>query len=183
MMLFRKVLPLILLTSLTVLLSSRLASATELKKEGSPMPLPVSVGKSTRQTLYTVRLSPGQDLQKSLTAFVKEKNLKAVSILTGVGSLTDATIRYANQPNGTKLTGHFEIVSLVGTLSSKSGSHIHLSVSDETGKTLGGHLLEGSKVYTTVEITLLEQEDLEYAREKDPISTYNELVVYPRTEK
>jgi predicted DNA-binding protein with PD1-like motif len=63
---------------------------------------------------------------------------------------------------GTALTGHFEIVSLVGNvdlqpaLGSKGAGHIHIALADEQGAGLGGHLLEGNEVYTTAELTLLE---------------------------
>lgn len=59
---------------------------------------------------------------------------------TCVGSLTNNTIRFANQSEGSKDDGHFEIVSLIGSVS-VNGSHLHISISDSTGKTIGGHLL------------------------------------------
>jgi predicted DNA-binding protein with PD1-like motif len=102
---------------------------------------------------YAFRLQPGQDLKTSLDSFVQTHQLEAAWIQTAVGSLTDYHIRFANQPNGAKDSGHFEIVSLVGTLSI-NGSHIHMAVSDSTGKTIGGHLLEGNKIYTTAEIVI-----------------------------
>lgn len=129
--------------------------------------------------VHVLRLAPGEDPKLKLESFVKDKKLKAVVVLSAVGSLTTAAIRYANQDNPTTLTGHFEIVSLSGTLSATSGSHLHISVSDKEGKTLGGHLLEGSKVYTTLEIALGEVTDVEFVRELDPVSTYKELKVVP----
>ncbi len=128
---------------------------------------------------YAFRIKPRQDLKQKIEAFVKTYNLKAGAILTCVGSLTDATIRFANQPEGSKMAGHFEIVSLTGTLST-NGSHIHISISDETGKTIGGHLMEGCKVYTTAEMVITELTDLEFKRELDATFGYKELVVYPK---
>lgn len=130
-------------------------------------------------TTYVLRLVPGDDPKIKLQDFVKEKNLKAVVILSAVGSLTKAVIRYANEDNSAVLTGHFEIVSFSGTLGSASGSHIHISVSDKNGKTLGGHLMDGSKVYTTLEVAVGAVNDVEFKREHDPLSTYDELKVYP----
>jgi hypothetical protein len=49
--------------------------------------------------------------------------------------------------------GKHEIVSLVGTLA-LDGDHLHIAVSDSTGRTIGGHLMEGSLVYTTAEIAV-----------------------------
>ena len=89
---------------------------------------------------HAFRLKPGQDLKKEIEAFVQANRIEAGWIMTCVGSLTQAHLRFANQPAGTKETGHFEIVSLVGTVSI-NGSHLHMSISDSTGKTTGGHLL------------------------------------------
>ena len=71
--------------------------------------------------------------------------MRAGIVLTCVGSLTRAVIRLADQPQGTTFEGKHEIVSMVGTFS-PDGDHLHLSISDATGRTVGGHLLEGSLV-------------------------------------
>ena len=127
-------------------------------------------------TSHAFRLKPGQDLKQSIDSFVKAKNIKAGWIATCVGSLTDYNIRFANQEKGYSDKGHFEIVSVVGTVS-VNGSHIHLSISDSTGKTIGGHLLTGCKVYTTAEIVLGESKDLIFTREKDGSTPWEELQV------
>lgn len=125
---------------------------------------------------YAIRLKPGQDLKLFLDSFVQAHQLEAAWIQTAVGSLTDYHIRFANQPNGSKATGHFEIVSLVGTLS-VNGSHIHISVSDSTGKTIGGHLLEGNKIYTTAEIVIGSSNQLQFKREEDGTTPWKELQI------
>ncbi len=125
---------------------------------------------------YAIRLKPGQDLKLSLDSFIQAHQLEAAWIQTAVGSLTDYHIRFANQPNGSKATGHFEIVSLVGTLS-VNGSHIHISVSDSTGKTIGGHLLEGNKIYTTAEIVIGSSNQFQFKREEDGTTPWKELQI------
>ncbi len=125
---------------------------------------------------HAFRLKPGQDLKQSIDSFVKAKNIQAGWISTCVGSLTEYNIRFANQEKGYSDKGHFEIVSLVGTLS-VNGSHIHLSISDSTGKTIGGHLLAGCKVYTTAEIVISEASDLIFTREKDGSTPWEELQI------
>ena len=127
---------------------------------------------------YALRLRPGDDLRQQLTAFVQAHHILAGTMLTCVGSLTVTTLRLANQEKPTVYRGHFEIVSLVGTLST-NGSHLHLAVSDSTGRTIGGHLLDGCRVYTTAEIVLGELPSLEFQRETDPTFGYQELVVHP----
>lgn len=130
-------------------------------------------------TAHAFRLTPGDDLKQGLLAFAARFELKAAAILTGVGSLTDVRLRFADQPDGATRTGHFEIVSLAGTLSATS-CHVHLCVADEAGATLGGHLLDGCRVYTTAEIVVAELTGLAFTRETDPSSGYKELVVAPR---
>ena len=126
--------------------------------------------------VYVFRLKPGEDLRNSIEAIVKEKNIEAGWINTCVGSLTDYTIRFANQQEGIRGSGHFEIVSLTGTVS-VNGSHLHISISDSTGKTIGGHLLEGCKIYTTAEIVIGISSAYEFKREKDDTSPWKELQV------
>lgn len=126
--------------------------------------------------MHAIRLKPGQDLRQEIEAYVRQQGIKAGWMVTCVGSLTQANLRLANQPGGTTYTGHFEIVSLVGTLST-AGSHLHLSFSDSTGTTLGGHLLPGSLVYTTAEIVIGESTDLEFTREQDGTTPWEELQI------
>ena len=141
-------------------------------------PAAVSVAPSSPLKTYALRLKPGDDLRQQLTAFVQAHHIAAGTMLTCVGSLTVATLRLANQEGPTVYRGHFEIVSLVGTLST-NGSHLHLAVADSTGRTIGGHLLDGCRVYTTAEIVLGELPALEFRRETDPTFGYKELTVHP----
>ena len=126
--------------------------------------------------VYVFRLRPGEDLRMSIEAMVKEKNIVAGWINTCVGSLTGYTIRFANQQEGIRGSGHFEIVSLTGTVS-VNGSHLHISISDSTGKTIGGHLLEGCKIYTTAEIVIGTTTVYEFKRMKDGTTEWEELKV------
>ncbi len=126
---------------------------------------------------YTFRLSPGQDLFGSIEAFARDKNIEAGCVLSGVGSLTHFTLRFANQEVYAEGDGHFEIVSITGTVSIH-GSHVHLSVSDNDGKTIGGHLVPGCTIYTTAEIVILAFDNVVYKREFAEDSGYDELVVY-----
>lgn len=126
--------------------------------------------------VYAFRLKPGEDLRKSIDIAVKEKNIIAGWINTCVGSLTDYNIRFANQPEGSRASGQFEIVSLTGTVS-VNGSHLHISISDSTGKTIGGHLLDGCKIYTTAEIVIGISTAYEFKREKDGTTAWEELQI------
>lgn len=132
-------------------------------------------------TALAFRLKPGDDLKRELAAFAKREQLQAGVILTGVGSLTEVNIRYANRDGGTLRKGHFEILSLVGTLDAES-MHVHMTVADRDGFAFGGHLLDGCVVYTTAEIVVGELDALKFSREPDAASGYRELGVSPRGE-
>lgn len=125
---------------------------------------------------FAFRLKPGEDLRKGIEAFVSANNIKAGWIASCAGSLTDYSIRFANQPGASNGQGHFEIVSLTGTVS-VNGSHMHISISDSTGKTIGGHLLDSNIVYTTAEIILQQSDDFVFTREKDGSTPWEELQI------
>lgn len=128
---------------------------------------------------YALRLRPGQDLRVELTRFAREHRLRAAFVASAAGSLTRTSLRYANQSAASMREGHFEIVSLSGTLAAES-SHLHASVSDSTGATFGGHLMDGSLVYTTVEVVIGELSGVVFAREPDSTYGYRELSPRPR---
>jgi predicted DNA-binding protein with PD1-like motif len=96
-----------------------------------------------------------------------------------VGSLTDVALRLANKEETTRYSGHFEVVSLSGYLAAGE-FHLHMAVSDGDGRTFGGHVMEGNRVYTTLVIAVQEHTHLVYRREFDPASGYPELVIERR---
>jgi predicted DNA-binding protein with PD1-like motif len=131
--------------------------------------------------IYTFRLKPGRDLFDSIETFVADKKIEAGCVLSSVGSLTHATLRFANRGYYNEYDGHFEVVSMTGTVST-NGSHIHVSISDGNGVTTGGHLVSGCKIYTTAEIVLAEFDDVIYKHELlENDSGYEELVVYKKS--
>ena len=137
----------------------------------------------SRQVQYfALRLRPDVDLLASLRSFAKDHGLRAAFVASCVGSATRTSVRYANQPSASTREGHFEIVSLSGTLT-QDGGHVHVAFADSTGSTFGGHLMEGTTIYTTAEIVLGELTDVTFAREPDSTYGYRELVPMPRTAK
>ena len=128
---------------------------------------------------YTFRLTPGQDLFDAIESFVLQNRIEAGCVMSGVGSLTHAVLRFANREMYNEYDGYFEIVSITGTVSIH-GSHLHLSISNEDGITIGGHLVSGCKIYTTAEIVIAAFEDIVYKREFAEDSGYNELTVYKK---
>jgi uncharacterized protein len=135
----------------------------------------------------TIRLLPEQNVISSLMAVVLSKGLRSASIGTAVGSLTDYNIRFANQNVTETGVGHFEVVSLVGTLTSINNTvaneqagawHIHIAIGDAQGTTISGHLAStGNIIYTTLEVTILYNCDVEYYRADDGTTGYDELQI------
>jgi uncharacterized protein len=130
-------------------------------------------------TIYPLRLHPGQDLRMSIEEFAKEKNIRAGFIITAIGSLNGYHLRFANKQQGSSASGHFEILSLNGTIST-NGVHLHISMADNNGKTIGGHLLEGNPIYTTAEIIIGDSPQHIFTRNKDPKTGFNELEIGDR---
>lgn len=124
----------------------------------------------------TVRLKPNQDLKEKIERFVDEKGIKAGVIVSLVGSLKQAALRYAGQKEVDTISGPLEIVSATGTVS-KNGCHIHITTADENGATVGGHLSPGCLVRTTVEIVILVFDDIEYKRQLDKETGFEELSI------
>jgi predicted DNA-binding protein with PD1-like motif len=129
--------------------------------------------------IFPIRLKPEQDLKASLKTFVEQNNIQSGFILTTVGSLKQATLRFASQDETQVFEERFEIVSLVGTLSTH-GLHLHISLSDKNGKTIGGHLVDGCIIYTTAEIIVGTTEDFTFLRTVDTVTGYKELEIQPK---
>jgi uncharacterized protein len=128
---------------------------------------------------YTFRLQPGHDLFNAIETFARERQIEAGCVISGVGSLTHATLRLANREFYTDYEGYFEIVSITG-LVSVHGMHLHISLADGDGTTFGGHLVSGCKIYTTAEIVILAFTNEVHKREFAVDSGYDELVVYKK---
>jgi uncharacterized protein len=135
-----------------------------------------------RMDTLPLRLHPGQDLKREMDGLLEKHKIEAACILTCVGSLTTAILRFANQENSVKLDGYFEIVSLTGVLS-RHGSHYHIAIADEKGTSFGAHLMDGCKIYTTAEIVMGIIPDYSFLRTFDPKTGYPELEVISSPQK
>eukprot|EP00569_Conticribra_weissflogii_P017000 CAMPEP_0171406972 /NCGR_PEP_ID=MMETSP0880-20121228/18871_1 /TAXON_ID=67004 /ORGANISM="Thalassiosira weissflogii, Strain CCMP1336" /LENGTH=198 /DNA_ID=CAMNT_0011922803 /DNA_START=64 /DNA_END=660 /DNA_ORIENTATION=+ len=150
-------------------------------------------------TAHCFRLQPGDQLMPTLkqAASVVLSRMPpdvcgSAFIITAVGSLQDVTLRLANASrSGAIRQGNaptdenfikrypqqrFEIVSLTGTFSRDDGCHVHISLSDAEGNTVGGHLIDGF-VFTTVEIVMGTANGVIFRRVLDERTGYNELEV------
>ena len=128
-------------------------------------------------TAHVIRLKPYQDLYQEIFSYLKNNNINAGFIMTCVGSLRKINIRLANATEYIVEEGNKEIISLVGCISIER-SHIHIGLSDEKGKTLGGHLMpEGNLVNTTAELVIGVLNDLNFGIEYDKETGWNELCI------
>mgnify|MGYP001566894705 CR=1 FL=1 len=124
----------------------------------------------------TFRLKSGQLLKEEIER--RTKNIKSGVLLSIVGGLENAELRMAgSEPDNQivkELSGPLEIVSGTGTIS-KDGCHIHVSLSNQKGYVLGGHLKDGCKVKSTAEIVIGLFEDISYKRVYDDNTGFKEL--------
>lgn len=113
--------------------------------------------------------------KKEIEEYAINNKISSV-ILCSVGCLSKLTIRLSDGKSILEKEGMFEIVSITETLS-EDGVHIHISVSDELGNTIGGHLKDGCIVNTTAEVILKIFDNIKFKRVYDQKTEYNELVI------
>lgn len=124
-----------------------------------------------------VRLPPGVDLRRALEDLAKDDIPSGSAfVVAGIGSLVEARIRHAGQADEVRIGGPLEILTLAGSLS-RSGAHLHISVSDAAGFVRGGHAGYGNIVRTTAEILLAPLAEWELSRGHDPATGYAELAI------
>lgn len=120
-----------------------------------------------------IRLSPGADLRRSLEQEARALGGSAF-VVAGIGSLSGVRLRFAAAGQETGIDGSFEILSLSGTLSD-DGAHLHMSVADEAGQVVRGHVCFGNIVRTTAEVLLVALPGWHLSRAPDPSTGYREL--------
>jgi predicted DNA-binding protein with PD1-like motif len=135
----------------------------------------------------TIRLVPGEDIKETLLSFTKAHKLSAASIVSAVGSVSALKLRTASTRPDTLPTylhddTKHEIVSLSGTLEYSKATdsaycHLHMSAADDHGRVIGGHLMPGTIVFTTAEITILNIPRLKFRRMADARTGWKELKI------
>ena len=125
-----------------------------------------------------LRIVPGEDLRQALASALRASGCSAAFVVSGIGSLSTARLRFAGLAEPDVIEGAVEIVSLAGTLS-LDGVHLHMSVADASGRVCGGHVATGCVVRTTAEVLLALLPDWSFTREPDPVTGYPELVITP----
>lgn len=128
--------------------------------------------------VHVLRILPGEDVRTTLEKWCSDRTMEAAAIVSSVGSVSKAKIRFAGRTEGTLVEGDLEVCALSGTLS-RYGMHLHISVADADGRTIGGHLLAGTVVRTTLEIVVQEVGGLRLLRKQDDRTGYLELFPEP----
>lgn len=148
--------------------------------------------------VYVIRMEPGCDVLLTLKKIAEEKNIKSGVILGGAASLTKAVLR---NPRGfikefpindkyrieTTIEGPLELLSISGNFSrdleGNTVIHAHgtISAGMPDSVTYGGHMVEGSIIYTTGEFAIAEVLGMDLLRK------YNEetknIELYPENEQ
>ena len=124
---------------------------------------------------HCIRLKRGEDLLESIRSVCKIKNIRSGVILSGIGCILRGRIRDASGVNIREITEHCEIVSLNGTVSA-ARCHIHIALSNEDLRTVGGHLCLGCIVNTTCELVIAELPEITFGVEQNAETGYDELI-------
>lgn len=128
---------------------------------------------------HAFRLVRGNDLKKEIISYCQKENIEAGVIICAVGCIRHLHIRLAEAQDYIDNEEFYEIVSITGTVS-KDDVHIHISVSDKKGRTIGGHLKDGTIVDTTCEVVIYELKDYIFSRKPDALTGYDELSIQKR---
>lgn len=126
-----------------------------------------------------VRLTPGVDLRAAVVALAREQLPQGAFIVCGIGSLIHPRLRLAGQGVETQYVGPYEILTLSGT-ATVDGAHLHASLSSASGEVVGGHVVAGNEILTTVELLLVEPSGFTLGRAFDAATGFTELVVERR---
>ncbi len=128
--------------------------------------------------LHILRMMPGEDVREVLATWCAERSIEAAAIVSAVGSVSTAMIRFGGRSEGSTIEGTLEVCGLSGTLS-RHGMHLHIAVADADGRMTGGHLLNGTMVRTTLELVIQEIGGVRLLRKPDTTTGYEELVPEP----
>ena len=134
--------------------------------------------------IVVARLKHGNDLNLSLQQIVEENGLEAAVILSGVGLLSNVRLRNCKTlPEKFPITDKnrsfvsferpLEILGISGNISVAEGKplvHAHLTLShteNEKIRVIGGHLIEGCKVFGFAEVFIMELLKIEMDKKFD----------------
>lgn len=150
--------------------------------ESVPEPLQNSSSEAPSEpitpTTISLRLKPGEDVRQELESLAIRERISAGVVLSAVGSLSEVCLRFANNDTLTELEGKHEVLTLSGTLGA-DGVHLHMTVANSQGECIGGHVVYGCQVYTTLELVIVSIPEVRFRRIFDETTGAKELTVSP----
>ena len=132
--------------------------------------------------VIAIRIKPGTDFLEGLYEICERHGIKNGLLLSCIGSLKD--VQFCNPVemphrkagygygDGMRLSGPIELDSATGVIchddQGQRNLHIHVTLSDRSGKAYAGHLLEGATVLLNVDAVIGEIGGVEMLRRYDP---------------
>ncbi|MDD2774074.1 MAG: DNA-binding protein [Elusimicrobiales bacterium] len=102
---------------------------------------------------YIFRLDKGDDLLAAIQEFCHDYQIKC-GVITALGAVDSVTFGFFDQKKRkyvkTSLAQELEVLNVTGNVSimdDKPMVHAHITVADSSGKTTGGHLMAGTRVF------------------------------------
>lgn len=98
---------------------------------------------------WMLRLDDGQDLFETISGFAQQENIRAGTVVFGIGMFRRLTLGYwdGSQYQPRELTVPHEVVSLHGSIARAGGApslHLHAAVAGPDHTVVGGHLLRAT---------------------------------------
>jgi predicted DNA-binding protein with PD1-like motif len=118
------------------------------------------VEKSRKGDVLFVRLSDGEDLEKSLKRALEEAGIHSGVVVGGVGMVRDAALSFyqgRGKYETVPVDSPAELCALSGNVSTMDGeivAHLHAVVAKQGGAAIGGHFSRGT-VNMTAEIAVM----------------------------
>jgi predicted DNA-binding protein with PD1-like motif len=112
-----------------------------------------TIKKIEPKEIFMGKLGYGCDLYDEITKFCQKKDIR-IGRIDALGAVQNARLSFYNQKwrdyQRFVIDRPLEITKLVGNVSirkKKPFVHVHIILTDETGKAYGGHLEKGTKVF------------------------------------
>jgi len=131
--------------------------------------------------VHMFRIPEGKDLLGFLSKYVLEKEISS-GIVFAIGSVKNPIVGYFNEEKERyeeiPLKGTYELLSALGNISLKDGKpfiHLHVVLSDSSGKCYGGHLIKAEVFVAEVKILVFEGEPMKREVNYKNLSLWREL--------
>jgi predicted DNA-binding protein with PD1-like motif len=112
---------------------------------------------SKSKDVVIVSMGPDDRFLESITEVAEKAGIHTGIVMTGIGGLKK--VCYTEGATLKVLEGVFQIVNFNGIISSYK-PHLHITMLDDHGTFLGGHLNDGCIVNSVVELSILKLPDL-----------------------